>query len=149
MILKEAVQGSDSSPAGAGGKQPVNGRDSAGSVFPGTVYLMCFTSGRAWELCCVTEGGKVLQGPSGSPAGGHGGEFCCCRIVAARAFELTDRGVQCSCWTPRQGGLSYCRQLCAESARVLLLGLSDDAREGSGFSWRHKTSLIHPPGETS
>lgn len=50
MMLKEAVQGSDSSPAGAGEKQPANGRDSADSVFPGTVYLMCFTSGRAWGL---------------------------------------------------------------------------------------------------
>lgn len=44
MILKEAVQGSDSSPAGAGEKQPVNGRDSAGSVFPGTVFVLLWQS---------------------------------------------------------------------------------------------------------
>jgi len=50
VILKEAVQGFDSSPAGAGEKQPLNGRDSADSVLPGTVFLMCFTSGWAWGV---------------------------------------------------------------------------------------------------
>lgn len=90
-----------------------------------------------------------MQGPNGSPVGGHGRRLCCCRITAVRAFELTDRGVQCSCWTSRPGELKYCGQLCAGSAWVLLLGLSDDAWEGSGFSWRHKTSPIHLPGETS
>lgn len=42
MILKEAVQGFDSSPAGAGEKQPLNGRDSADSVLPGTVFFNVF-----------------------------------------------------------------------------------------------------------
>lgn len=71
MILEKAVGGSGSSRE-AGGEQPAKGgRDRKtgfmpADSFPGTVYLMYFTSGERGELHELLTAGKASRGRGGS-----------------------------------------------------------------------------------